>query len=134
MTFDVIPKRAGFCSLCDVPIITVTQEWTDEEKRGEPREVSGIEPGAKMTTLVLLSGANMDWGFCKNCNLRPADIPRVWKRMLAAGVLEISPEWRAARNLEPYTAEQEQRAIETVVGYFANPPLGILGSRFMESA
>ena len=131
MISEVAPKRAGFCSLCDVAILEVKREWTQGSNAGEPREFGPVKAGAKRTTLVLLSGANMDWCFCARCTLRPADIPRVWKRMLAAVVLEISPGWRDAHNMEPYTAEQQQRVIETAVGYFANPPVGILGTRLL---
>ena len=88
-----------------------------------------IHPGATRTTMVLLSGANMDWSFCCRCQLTPQTIPKIWKRMLAAFVLEISPEWRKVHNMEAYTSLQQEQAIEMVVGMFVNPPVGILGTR-----
>jgi len=129
MISEVSPKRAGFCSQCDTEIVTVKQEWTTEDKQGEPRVFGEINPGTKRTTMVLLSGANMDWSFCGRCELTPQAIPKIWRRMLTAAVVEISPERRKVHKMEPYTQLQQERAIETVIGYFVNPPIGILGTR-----
>ena len=132
MISEVAPSRYGFCSKCDEAIVEVKREWSDEDKEGEPREFAAVMKGVKRTTLVLLSGSNMDWNFCRRCTLTPQDIPGVWKRMLMAGVVEISPQWRENHRMEPYTNRQQRAAIETVVGYFVDPPIGILGTRLWE--
>lgn len=123
---EVTPKRGGFCSVCDEPIIGVRQKWTDGQRKGEPRVFTEMLPGAKRTHIALLDGTHTALSLCASCHLTPENLTFVWKRVLMATRLEASPEWRRAREMKKYTQAQYEGALKNLHRFMQNMPVGVI--------
>jgi hypothetical protein len=122
-------KILGCCSLCDKPILDVVSRWVDGPNKGEVREFGSILPGARRITLVLLSGATIDFSFCGTCKPSSKNLPLIWSKMLEAAGLECSAEWRKNHSLEPYNKKQELAACAVLLRQLHDLPLGVLKSQ-----
>ncbi len=127
---DLTPKRAGYCSVCDNPIIEMDSRYVD----GKESKFGKIKPGSKRTTLVLYGGSLMDWSLCAKCDLTPENVPLTWRRMLMALALETNPIWREGKGLKPYTEQQRRAKDEQIKRTLVNVPMGILFTMPLEEA
>ncbi len=126
---DLKPKILGCCSICDKPILEVVARWTSGPLDGEVKEFGNLLPGARRTTLVLLSGASIDFSFCAACKPGPKNLPTLWRRMLLAAGKECSAEWRENHGMEPYSKKQELAACAVLLRQLNDLPIGTLISR-----
>ena len=126
---EATTKKVGCCSLCDKPIMDVIQTWTKGPLAGEVRQFGKFLPDVRRTTLVLVSGAHIDFSFCAICKATPENLPLIWQKMLLAAGLECSKEWRENHGLKPYDKRQEWGACGVLNRHLNDLPLGILRTR-----
>ena len=122
----ITPKRAGYCSICDVLLFTVKKTWTDEARKGQPREFGPMLSGVKRAIVVLLDGTHTHFSLCSSCNMTTEALQFVWKRTLMTTRLEASPEWRKANGLRQYKHAQLVGALKNLEKFMQNMPLGVL--------
>lgn len=87
------PKLPGMCAVCDTEVREVAQRNPD----GTPVSLGRRLPGSRVAHLVHFDGSTSDHSLCPTCTVEPADLTRLWTRVLlayAGGITESQdPRW-----------------------------------------
>jgi len=114
-------KKLGCCTVCDEPIFEIIVRHVEGPFKGEPKQLGMPLPGARRLTVVRASGRQSNWSLCGECEVWPADFPRLNRKEVRAMVRE--------RAIAHDTPEQAKGRDVMLKLFEWDIPLGILGEK-----
>lgn len=122
-------KKAHACSSCDAELWdALTRFEAPHPFEDQIRKAGAVHEDAMRVTFVLTDGSNANMSMCRACAdaLQPSDLPKLWRRVMAAFAYEREHYEELSGHQQEPTPEQKAAVERDLAKLRETVPLGVL--------